>query len=224
MKAMILAAGRGERMRQLTAKTPKPLLRVGGKTLLEYHLETLGKAGIRDVVINVAYLGQKIIDFAGDGATWGLNIAYSHEGDDPLETAGGIIHALPLLGDGPFIIVNADIWTDYPFQSLPAIPGGLVHLVMVNNPEHHPTGDFVLQGNSLSADGEAKLTYSGIGVYRPELFKDYPQGKRPLLPILQGAMRTGQASGEHYKGGWMDIGTPERLQKLDVELKQQPFK
>lgn len=218
MKAMILAAGRGERMRELTAKIPKPLLHADGKTLLEFHLEALRKAGIRDVVINVAYLGQRIIDFAGNGATWGLNIEYSREGDEPLETAGGIIHALPLLGEKPFIIVNADIWTDYPFKTLPISINGLVHLVMVDNPEHHPAGDFVLKDTTLSADGEHKLTYSGIGVYHPALFKDYTPGKRPLLPILQEAMHAGQAGGEHYRGSWMDIGTSERLQILEARL------
>lgn len=223
MKAMILAAGRGERMRELTANTPKPLLRAGGKTLLTFHLEALRKAGFRDVVINVAYLGQQIIDFAGNGDVWGLNIEYSREGEEPLETAGGIIQALPLLGDKPFIVINADIWTDFPFATLPASPEGQVHLVMVDNPAHHPAGDFMLKDSMLAADGENKLTYSGIGIYDPALFRDYAPGKRPLLPILRSAMSAGKATGEYYTGNWMDIGTPERLQKLDTALKQQSF-
>lgn len=218
MKAMILAAGRGERMRPLTDDTPKPLLKVAGRPLIEYHLVSLCKSGIREVIVNVAYLGWKIIDTLGDGRTFDLKITYSDEGDTPLETAGGIIHALPRLGHEPFLLVNADIWTDFSFRSLPLRLDGLAHLVMVNNPDHHPQGDFALTGGDLSTEGEPRLTYSGIGIYHPDLFAGYAPGKRPLLPILQKAMRAGKVSGQHFTGRWLDIGTPERLQALNARL------
>lgn len=218
MKAMILAAGRGERMRPLTDVTPKPLLKVAGEPLIECHLRALRDAGIREIVINVAYLGQKIIDALGDGRTFHLNIGYSNEGETPLETAGGIIQALPQLGHEPFLVVNADIWTDFPFQSLPRQINGLAHLVMVDNPVHHPKGDFALIDGALHAEGTRKLTYSGIGLYHPELFAGCTPGKRPLLPLLQKAMRAGQVSGQHFTGRWSDIGTPERLHALNALL------
>lgn len=218
MKAMILAAGRGERMRPLTDNTPKPLLKVAGKPLIEYHLHALHDAGVKEVIVNVAYLGGKIIDALGDGRAYRLNVTYSDEGNTPLETAGGIIHALPQLGHEPFLIVNADIWTDFSFQSLPRQLSSLAHLVMVDNPDHHPQGDFALADGILHAEGEHKLTYSGIGLYHPALFAGCEPGKRPLLPLLQKAMRAGKVSGQHFTGRWLDIGTPERLQALNSLL------
>lgn len=222
MKAMILAAGRGERMRPLTEQTPKPLLVAGGKSLIAYHLHALSEAGIREVIINIAYLGKKIIAALGDGRAFNLKITYSDEGETPLETAGGIIHALPGLGNEPFLLVNADIWTDFPFQSLHRRLGGLAHLVMVDNPDHHPQGDFALVDGVLHAEGARKLTYSGIGLYHPALFAGYPPGKRPLLPLLQNAMREGKVSGQHYSGRWLDIGTPGRLNTLNALLATRP--
>lgn len=220
MKAMILGAGRGERMRPLTDTTPKPLLRVGGKRLIEYHLDNIKQAGIHDVVINHAWLGEQIEAALGDGHRYGLHIEYSREGE-ALETAGGIQRALPLLGDEPFIAINGDIWTDYSLRSLPATPKGMAHLVLVDNPPHHPSGDFALQSGSLLPTGPNCLTFSGIGLYRPELFADLPAGKSPLAPLLRAAMGKGAISGEHHTGRWFDIGTPERMQELDQMLARQ---
>lgn len=223
MKAMILAAGRGERMRPLTDKIPKPLLEVGGKALIEYHLEGLRKAGVSDVVINHAWLGNLIEAQLGDGCNYDLRIRYSAEVPRALETAGGIIQALPLLGDEPFIVINGDIWTEYPLQQLPSRLDGLAHLVMVDNPEHHPAGDFYLDDAGLKPDGEPRLTYSGIGVYSPRLFKQLEQGIRPLAPLLINAMQNGLVSGEYFRGVWLDIGTPERLHELDIELRNRQY-
>jgi MurNAc alpha-1-phosphate uridylyltransferase len=220
MKAIILAAGRGERMRPLTDSTPKPLLRVGGQCLIEYHLHALANAGVREIVINHSWLGQQIVDYLGDGARYGVSIVYSAEADPPLETAGGIIQALPLLGSDPFILVNGDVWTDYDFSFLPTSPSAKAHLVMVDNPPHHSDGDFALQGYILRNSGD-KLTYSGIGVYSPELFAGMPTGVRPLAPILRAAIDQEAISGEWYRGAWWDIGTPKRLQQLDTFLQQQ---
>lgn len=220
MKAMILAAGRGERMRPLTDITPKPLLKVGGKALIEYHLENIRLAGIYDVVINHAWLGTQIETSLGDGSRYGLSIEYSREGE-ALETAGGIQRALPLLGDKPFIAINGDIWTDYSLKSLPQEPVGLAHLVLVNNPPHHPTGDFMLQSGYLLPEGPNCLTFSGIGLYRPELFVGLTPGKSPLAPLLREAMNNREITGERYTGRWFDIGTPERLQELDDMLTRQ---
>ena len=218
MKAMILAAGRGERMRPLTDKTPKPLLTVAGKALIEYHIEALAKAGITELVINCAWLGQQIIDKLGDGKQYAVNIVYSDEGEQALETAGGIIHALDLLGDDPFIVVNGDIWCNYDFSKLPKKPVGLAHLVMTNNPVHNPQGDFVLQDDGfLNTDGDNRLTFSGIGVYKPALFSGLPQGKQPLAPILRNAMKNNKITGEKHPGEWQDIGTPERLAELNQQ-------
>lgn len=220
MKAMILAAGRGERMRPLTDQTPKPLLQAGGKALIEYHLDNLTQAGIEAVVINHAWLGEQIETALGDGRRYGLRIVYSREGE-ALETAGGIQRALPLLGDGPFIAINGDIWTDYSLASLPPEPAAMAHLVMVDNPPQHPAGDFMLQAGRLLPEGPACLTFSGIGLYRPELFAGLKPGKSPLAPLLRAAMARGEISGEHYPGRWFDIGTPERLQELDRMLTRQ---
>ncbi len=219
MKAMILAAGRGERMRPLTDSRPKPLLKVDGKALIDYHLEGLADAGITEVVINHAWLGEQIEAWLGDGAWFGVNIEYSREGE-ALETAGGIRTALPLLGDEPFVVVNGDIWTDYDFARLDPEPDGLAHLVMVDNPQHNPDGDFCLQDGKLSREDSPRLTFSGIGVYRPEMFADLDAGvAEPLLPLLLAAMARREISGEYYDGDWRDIGTPERLLALDQELR-----
>jgi MurNAc alpha-1-phosphate uridylyltransferase len=216
MRAMILAAGRGERMRPLTDETPKPLLVAGGRPLVVWHIEALVRAGLRDIVINHAHLGHRIEQALGDGSRYGARIRYSPEGE-ALETAGGIAHALPLLGSDPFLVVNGDIACDYDFAGLPPLSGALrAHLVLVPNPPHHPQGDFALRDGRVRAEGEAKLTFSGIGVYRPALFAGIARGARaPLAPLLREAMADGAVGGELHEGRWMDIGTPERLAELD---------
>ncbi len=219
MKTLILSAGRGERMRPLTDDMPKPLLRAGDRALIEYHLDALALAGIRDIVINISYLGEQIRAALGDGKVYGVHIAYSDEGPRALETGGGIFNALPLLGSAPFLVVNGDIWTEYPYSELPQQPTGLAHLVMVSNPTHHPRGDFVLEHGMLYDKPEdTRLTFSGIGVYQPALFDDCKPGAFPLAPLLRRAMANGQISGEHYRGEWLDIGTPARLAELDRML------
>ncbi len=215
---MILAAGRGERMRPLTDTCPKPLLPVGNKRLIEYHIDALAAAGVESIVINVAYLGEQIQHYLGDGSRYGVKILYSPEAE-ALETGGGIFKALPLLGVGPFILVNGDVWTDYDFTTLPKQISGLAHLVMVTNPEHNPVGDFSLTDNRLSPTGDNKLTYSGIGVYHPNLFAGCEPGRFPLAPLLKKAMAKKQISGEYYRGKWIDVGTPQRLKELDKALK-----
>lgn len=216
MKAMILAAGKGERMRPLTLHTPKPLVPVAGVPLIEYHLRALAAAGITEVVINHAWLGQQVEDRLGDGARFGVSIRYSPE-DEPLETGGGIFKALPLLGDAPFVLVNGDIWTTYDFGQLPKALDGLAHLVLVGNPEHHGKGDFQLHERQVQdADGAGStLTYSGIAVLDPALFDGCQAGAFKLAPLYREAMRRGQVSGEHFTGPWVDVGTLERL--ADVE-------
>ena len=215
MKAMILAAGRGERMRPLTDNVPKPLLRIGGQTLIERHVYALARAGFSELVINHAWLGEQLEKALGDGDAYGVNIRYSPEADGSLETGGGIMNALPLLGAAAFLVVNGDIWTDFPFDSLPSQIDALAHLVMVDNPEHHPEGDFSLSEGRLSQQGPAMLTFSGIGVYRPELFTACDPGVFPLAPVLRQAMDAGQVSGTHFTGNWFDIGTPERLDAVN---------
>jgi MurNAc alpha-1-phosphate uridylyltransferase len=217
MRALILAAGRGERMRPLTDTTPKPLLEAGSRRLIEYHIEALAAAGITDLVINHAHLGEQIEGALGQGERYGVRIRYSAEGT-ALETGGGIHRALPLLGPDPFLVVNGDIWTDYPFSRLPAVPQGLAHLVLVDNPPHHRDGDFALSGGKVVPTGGPRLTFAGIGLYRPELFAHCRPGRFPLAPLLREAMAEGRVSGEHYRGRWTDIGTPERLAALDAEL------
>ena len=217
MKAMILAAGRGERMRPLTDHTPKPLLPAGGKRLIEYHLEALASAGFHEVVINLAHLGEQIRDHLGDGERYGLSIAYSQEPEGALETGGGIFNALPLLGDTPFLVVNGDVWSDYPFKELRE-PEGLAHLVLIDNPEHNPKGDFALEAGRVKSEGERRLTFSGIGLYRPELFDGCEPGAFPLAPLLRAAMAEEAVSGEHFTGHWLDIGTPQRLEALNQAL------
>ena len=217
MKAMILAAGRGERMRPLTDHTPKPLLPAGGRPLIEHLIVALVEAGITELVINHAHLGEQVEATLGDGSRWAASIRYSPEGE-ALETAGGIHRALPLLGDDPFLVVNGDIATDFPFATLLDRPIDLAHLVLVPNPEHHPRGDFGLQDGKAMDGGEIRYTFGGIGVYRPELFKDCVPGRFPLAPLLRSAMTLGSVSGELHQGMWMDIGTMERLQAFDDYL------
>ena len=222
MKAMILAAGRGERMRPLTDRTPKPLLRIGGQTLIEHHIHALVHAGITGLVINHAHLGEQLVAALGDGTAYGATIGWSPEPEGALETGGGIFNALPLLSDDPFVVVNADIWTDFDFSTLPNRPDALAHLVLVDNPEHHPEGDFALEGNRVSASGPARLTFSGIGVYRRELFSECSPGAFPLAPLLRTAMDAGQVTGQHFTGRWFDIGTPARLEAInDIVINMQ---
>jgi len=219
MKAMILAAGKGERMRPLTLHTPKPLVRAGGVPLIEYHLRALQEAGFHEVVINHAWLGQQIEDYLGDGERFGLRITHSPEGE-PLETGGGIFRALPLLGDEPFMVVNGDIWTDYPFKRLRMPLAGLAHLVLIDNPAHHPEGDFSLIDGQVrdSLDAGTRLTYSGIAVLHPKLFADCQDGPFKLAPLLRAAMNQGQVTGEHFTGRWVDVGTHERLAEVEQLL------
>lgn len=208
-------------MRPLTDSTPKPLLKAGGKPLIEYSIENLSKAGLTQIVINIAHLGNQIKDYCGDGQRWGVEIGYSDEGETALETAGGIAKALPLLGGNgePFLVVNADVICDYPLARLLDISIDLAHLVMIANPPHHPQGDFCLLENGLlSEHGEDKLTFSGIGVYNPMLFKDVPPGPLKLRPLLNRGMREQRIGGEAYGGLWLDIGTPERLREIDEKL------
>lgn len=219
MRAMILAAGRGERMRPLTDNTPKPLLKAGGNYLIDYHLRALAAAGFENVVINHAHLGEQLEQALGDGDRYGLTIHYSPE-RTALETGGGIFNALPLLGDEPFLVINGDVWTDYPFERLRTQAVQLAHLVLVDNPPQHPKGDFALSDGLVSEGQGERLTFSGIGVYRAELFAGCKSGAFPLAPILRRAMAADLVSGEHYQGRWFDIGTPERLTQLDEMLKQ----
>lgn len=215
MKAMILCAGRGERMRPLTDITPKPLLPVAGKPLVQYHIEKLAQAGITEIVINHAWLGEQIEESVGDGRRWGVSVHYSAEGE-ALETAGGIIKALPLLGEEPFVVVNGDVWCDYPFETLLALRPEKAHLVLVKNPEHNPQGDFALAEDGLLSDhGDEKFTFSGVSVMNPPLFFGLDTDKMALAPLLRQAIGRKQVSGELYQGEWVDVGTPERLAKLD---------
>lgn len=217
MKAMILAAGRGERLRPLTDSVPKPLLEVRGKPLIRWHIERLRDAGFTRLIVNTSWLAEQLQAYLGDGATFGVHIGFSHESPEPLETGGGIFKALPLLGHEPFLVVNGDIFTEFPFEALKhrLKRDALAHLVMVPNPSQHPGGDFHLSPlGHLHAVGKPRLTYSGIGVYRPEFFRDCPGGKFPLLPWLKSAMELEALSGEQYTGLWADAGTPESLRAL----------
>ena len=216
MKAMILAAGKGERLRPLTLHTPKPLVKAAGVPLIEYHIRALVRAGFDELVINHAWLGEQIEAYLGSGERFGVRIRYSPEGE-PLETGGGIQRALPLLGDEPFAVVNGDIWTDYDFAALQRPLTGLAHLVLVNNPEHHPAGDFVLAEGRVSEHGApaARLTYSGIAVLSPRLFDGCSAGAFKLAPLLRQAMAAGQVSGERHHGRWVDVGTHERLAEVE---------
>lgn len=224
MKAMILAAGLGNRMRPLTLTTPKPLLPVGGKPLIVWHIEALKAAGIEQIIINTAWLGHKLHEALGDGSAYGVQILWSDE-DEPLETAGGIHKALPLLGDEPFLLVNGDIWLAYDFQKLTHKDLGqhLAHLVLVNNPPQHPHGDFAFckeQPNSrVMSEGDEKYTFAGVSVLSPHLFAHLSAGKAPLAPLLRQAIAQGLVTAEHHAGAWVDVGTPERLAELDNQLK-----
>jgi MurNAc alpha-1-phosphate uridylyltransferase len=237
---LLLAAGRGERMRPLTAHMPKPLLVAGGRMLVEWHLDGLARAGYRDVVVNTAHLAAQFAPALGDGARFGLRIAYAHEGDEPLETGGGMLHALPLLGE-QFHAVNADIHADFDFARLPREPAGLAHLVLVDNPAHHPRGDFWLDaaggvhgGEDAPSPAARRLTFAGIGAYRAGLFDDWrtvvgaspgaalDPPRFPLAPLLRAAMRRGRVTGERHGGAWTDVGTPERLAALDARLRRDP--
>lgn len=223
MRAMILAAGRGERMQPLTDKMPKSVLEVNAKPLIQYHVENLVRAGIVDIVINHALFGEQIEACLNDGKALGASITYSAEGDQPLETAGGIVKALPLLGDKPFVTVNADIWTDFPFKQLLYKSDGLsddaAHLILVDNPEHNPKGDFALSHEKVINQGDPMLTFSGISIFTPEFFKDCSSGSAPLVPMLRNATSDGRVTGSHYLGQWQDIGTPERLSDLRQSFK-----
>ncbi len=218
MRAMILAAGRGERMRPLTDYTPKPLLKVGGKPLIGWHLESLAAAGFNEVVINHAYLGEQIKHTLGNGQQWGLSIEYSPE-ETALETAGGIANALHLLGQDAFLVVNGDIYTEMNFELLKLQTPNLAHLVMVNNPPQHANGDFAYSAGRLQLGGENKLTFSGVGVYHPDLFAEIVPGEAAkLAPLLKAAIVHERLTAQHYQGEWRDIGTPERLQELNEKL------
>lgn len=221
---MILAAGRGERMRPLTDCIPKPLLTVAGKPLILWHVEKLAKAGFERIVINHAHLGDQIEEVLGDGDAFGLEILYSREGE-ALETAGGIATALPLIGEENFPVINGDVFCSYDFARFAGIMDvmkqdhALAYLVLIDNPEHHPNGDFYLADKLIQADGEPKLTFSGIGVYHRDLFAAIePWEKAPLAPLLKTAMTHGRVTGEHFTGRWVDVGTPERLRELDHEI------
>lgn len=222
MKAMILAAGRGERLRPLTDTIPKPLIRVAGKSLIEYHLENLAHAGFNDIVINTAWLADIIHKQLGNGKNYGVTIRYSDEGT-ALETAGGIIHALPLLGDGPFLVVNGDIWCKLDFSTLPKLDDNMqAHLVLVNNPDHNVKGDFALQNQLIKNTGQPMYTFSGIGIYHASFFAEQKAGPCPLAPIIRNKCEQGLVSGQHFTGAWTDVGSIERLHALEtVLLKQQ---
>jgi MurNAc alpha-1-phosphate uridylyltransferase len=221
MRAMILAAGRGERMRPLTDHTPKPLLKVGGNPLIVWHLESLATAGFKDIVINHAHLGEQIEQALGNGQQWGMSIVYSVE-KVALETAGGIANALHLLGEEPFLVVNGDIFTEIDFAKLKLQISKLAHLVMVDNPPQHPNGDFAYSDGKLHIDGTNKLTFSGVGIYHPDLFAEIVPGQAAkLAPLLKKAIVNDCLTAEHYQGEWRDIGTPERLQELDAKLLKQ---
>lgn len=227
--ALIFAAGLGERMRPLTDRTPKPLLAVRGKPLVVWHLEKLAAIGVHYVVMNTSHLADEFPEALGDGSRWGLRIRYAYEGPVPLETGGGMLNALTLLGPEPFIAINGDIWTDADLSQLPAEPRGVAHLMLVDNPSHHPKGDFALdQQGVIHNDGDARLTFSGIGVYRRELLDNWrdvigdnadANAKPPrfkIAPVLRAAINQGAITGTHYRGAWTDVGTPERLASLNA--------
>lgn len=234
MKALIFAAGKGERMRPLTNVTPKPLLLVGGKRLIEWHIEKLAGCGVRDIVINTSWLAECFEPALGDGSRWNVTLHYSYEGIEPLETGGGMLQALNIIGDETFIAVNGDIWSDIDYSNLPKTISGVAHLVLVDNPVHNGKGDFVLNADGkIESDGANKLTFSGVGIYRPELFSNWREvignakgvdetpPRFKLAPLLRHAMRSGQVSGEHHAGLWTDVGTPERLDELNRQISGQ---
>jgi MurNAc alpha-1-phosphate uridylyltransferase len=217
MRAMILAAGRGERLRPLTDTLPKPLVDIDGLPLIEWHLGRLAGAGFREIVINQGHLGDLLRETVGDGSRWGVTIHWSDEQPEALETGGGIFQALPVLGPTPFLVVNGDVWTDYPFSRLRAVKCDWAHLLMVDNPAHNPNGDFALTAGRLRTTGAKRLTFSGIGVYHPRLFEGCSAGKFSVVPLLRRAMEEHLVTGEHYLGAWDDIGTVERLEALRTQ-------
>jgi MurNAc alpha-1-phosphate uridylyltransferase len=220
MRAMILAAGLGTRLRPLTLTTPKPLLEVGGKPLIVWHIEALKRAGVTQIVINTAWLGHKLVDALGNGDTFGVEIDWSHE-SEPLETAGGIQKALPLLGSEPFILVNGDVWTRFDFASLvnKKLGNDMGYLLLVKNPSQHPNGDFALANDRISQQGKTKLTFSGISLLSPQLFESLPAGKAPLAPILRQAIDSDLVGGECIQDHWVDVGSIERLAELDQQIR-----
>jgi len=233
MKALVFAAGLGERMRPLTDHTPKPLIEAGGKPLIVWHLEKLAAMGVEEVVVNTSWLADRFPATLGGGAQWGLRLHYLHEGDTPLETGGGMLNARPLLGEAPFLLVNGDIWTDFDFTRLPREPAGLAHLALVDPPAFAPRGDFAIDDDGvLHREGDHRLTYAGLGIYRPALLDDWQQhaagqiretggGKPrfPLLPLLQAGMDASRIHGERHAGRWTDVGTPQRLADLETSLR-----
>lgn len=218
MKAMVLAAGRGERMRPLTDTLPKPLLTVGGRPLIAWHLAALARAGIREVVINLSWLGERLRAALGDGAGYGVSITYSEEGPVALETGGGIVRALPLLGPEPFLVVSGDVWTQVDFARLQLAPDAQAHLVLIPNPPHHPRGDFGLESGWVVSRETDRLTYGNVGIYRPEFFAGYADGRFPLIQPLNRGIAARTVRGELYRGEWLDVGTPARLAELDRRL------
>jgi N-acetyl-alpha-D-muramate 1-phosphate uridylyltransferase len=218
MFAMILAAGRGERMRPLTDEIPKPLLEIAGKALIVYQIEALKSAGVKSIVINVGHMGDQIQYHLGTGVSFGVQIHYSDEADDILETAGGIIKALPLLGDKPFIVTNADIYTDFDYRTLPEQLHSDAHLVLVDNPPHHPQGDFVFEKGRVLQQGSKKLTYGGIGLFHPRFFKNCNPGRSALAPLLHKSVEANNLTAQHFKGLWSDVGTPERLKEINNSI------
>jgi len=218
---MILAAGRGERMRPLTDACPKPLLKINGKALIDYHLESLAASGIKEVVINTAWLGEQVSLHVGDGSRWGMNVQFSHEGWPALETGGGIFNALSLLGNEPFLVINGDVFTSWRLAS-PTLPAkwqanSLIHLILVPNPPHHPRGDFGLRDHVLTENATEQFTYSGIGFFHPDLFAECRDSTFKLAPLLYGAVHKNRATGELFSGIWSDVGTPERLASLQQQ-------
>ena len=224
MKAIVLCAGRGERMRPLTDTTPKPLLLAGGKPLIAYHLEALRRAGVRDVIINLSWLGARIHEALGSGDAYGVRIQYSEEGPVPLETGGGIFRALPLLGMDPFLVVNGDNFWDFDLSTLQLGPRAQARIVLVANPPHNPRGDFGLEADRVVLEAAVRFTYAGIGMYRPGFFAGCSDGRFPLLPLLKRAIDTESLSGQLHRGEWLDIGTPERLAQLDERLRSRSAK
>lgn len=218
MRAMILAAGRGARLRPLTDTTPKPLIEAGGKPLIEYHLENLANAGFQEIVINTGHLGEQLPAALGDGQRWGVHISYSEEPPEALETGGGIYQALPLLGPAPFAVISGDIWSDFPLARLRHVKCDRAHLVMVPNPAHHPAGDLALQHGRLRSEGENRLTFSGIAVYHPRFFECANPGRWRITQLLKETADQFLVTGELHTGAWFDSGTPERLEELRKAL------
>jgi MurNAc alpha-1-phosphate uridylyltransferase len=218
VKAMILAAGKGERMLPLTKETPKPLLQIGDKSLIQYHIEALAEASVSEIIINTGRFGEKIEKVFGNGKEYGVNIRYSHEGSEPLGTGGGVLNALPLLGSSPFILINGDIYTNFNFSSLNSHTDNLAHIILVDNPAHNSNGDFTLHGGLVGEKDKIMLTFGGIGVYQPRFFYDGDKQMISFIPALRRVINQKKVTGEHYQGKWHDVGTPERLRSVNEEL------